>query len=125
MNFHAGVLPLFRQQTEIRRRAGHQRRRQPDKLRRLRGKEIPDALGRPPQHFRRPPHALVCPASARLLKLGRKDYAERKALRGELKVLARERREREGRAVRDVLAGARGRGSGGHAAVVPRCAWLW
>ena len=46
-------------------------------------------------------------ASARLLKLGRKDYAERKALRGELKVLARERREREGRAVRDVLAGAR------------------
>ena len=42
----------------------------------------------------------------RLLKLGRRDYAERREIRGELRRLAREERQRQGRAVAEVLARA-------------------
>ncbi|KAK9834338.1 hypothetical protein WJX81_008466 [Elliptochloris bilobata] len=52
-------------------------------------------------------------ATVRLLKLGRKDYAERRALRSELRTLAKEERSRQQKAIAEVL---------GRAAVV--CATL-
>ncbi|KAK9825119.1 hypothetical protein WJX74_010900 [Apatococcus lobatus] len=42
-------------------------------------------------------------ANSRLLKLGRKDYQERRAIRTELKGLAKEERQRQERAVKEVL----------------------
>ncbi|KAK9915598.1 hypothetical protein WJX75_001370 [Coccomyxa subellipsoidea] len=42
-------------------------------------------------------------ANAKLLKLGRKDYAERRSLRGELRALQKEERQRQQRAVDEVL----------------------
>lgn len=44
--------------------------------------------------------------SSRLLKLGRKDYAERRQLRQELRQLSKEERKRQERAVEEVLKGA-------------------
>ncbi|KAK9808936.1 hypothetical protein WJX72_006613 [[Myrmecia] bisecta] len=42
-------------------------------------------------------------ANAKILKLGRKDYAERRALRSELRALVKEERQRQERAVTEVL----------------------
>ena len=44
--------------------------------------------------------------NGRLLKLGRRDYAERRALRSELKLLLKEERKRQERAVADVISGS-------------------
>ncbi|KAK9813817.1 hypothetical protein WJX73_000065 [Symbiochloris irregularis] len=46
-------------------------------------------------------------ANARLLKLGRKDFAERRALRAEVRALAKEERRRQQHAVGEVLSRAR------------------
>ena len=43
---------------------------------------------------------------ARLMKLGRRDYAERRTLRTELRGLVKEERKRQERAVRDVISGS-------------------
>ncbi|KAL3130524.1 hypothetical protein ABBQ38_15565 [Trebouxia sp. C0009 RCD-2024] len=42
-------------------------------------------------------------ANTRLLKLGRKDYAERRALRSELRSLSKEEKQRQQKAVQEVL----------------------
>jgi DNA-binding ferritin-like protein (Dps family) len=44
--------------------------------------------------------------NGRLLKLGRRDHAERRALRSELKLLLKEERKRQERAVADVISGS-------------------
>ena len=49
--------------------------------------------------------------NGQLLKLGRRDHAERRALRSELKALLREERKRQEKAVEGVVSGAQVRGS--------------
>ena len=44
--------------------------------------------------------------NGRLLKLGRRDYAERRALRSELKLLLKEERKRQEKAVEGVISGS-------------------
>ncbi len=48
--------------------------------------------------------------NGRLLKLGRRDYAERRALRSELKALLKEERKRQEKAVEGVISGSQVRG---------------
>ena len=49
--------------------------------------------------------------NGRLLKLGRRDFAERRALRSELKSLLKEERKRQEKAVEDVVSGSQARRS--------------
>jgi DNA-binding ferritin-like protein (Dps family) len=44
--------------------------------------------------------------NARLFKLGRRDYAERRALRFDLRALLKEERKRQERAVKEVVGGS-------------------
>jgi len=48
--------------------------------------------------------------NGRLPKLGRRDYAERRALRSELKALLKEERKRQEKAVEGVISGSQVRG---------------